>query len=112
MSVPKMSQALQNVTIGGGVEAALFPAKSKHVAGLVDGSETDVSSVYFSDKILITISQEGLLSQWVRGSLLYLVITVLAKSFFRFKYLSPRHLQPQSTLRCQQKVAMCFHLGI
>lgn len=54
------------MAIGGGVEPSPFPAATKHAAGLVNGQETDVSSVYFSDKILITISQEGRLSQWVR----------------------------------------------
>lgn len=66
MSVPELSRNLRDVDIGGGVEESRFPAATKHAAGLVNGIETDVSSVYFSDKILITISQEGRLSQWVR----------------------------------------------
>lgn len=65
MSDPAISQSLQNVDIGGGVEKSSFPAATKHAAGLVNGKQTDVSSIYFSDKILITISQEGRLSQWV-----------------------------------------------
>ncbi|EKD16426.1 uncharacterized protein L3040_008527 [Drepanopeziza brunnea f. sp. 'multigermtubi'] len=66
MSVPGISRGLENVDIGGGVDSSPFPAKSKYHAGLVSGIGTDVSSIYFSDKILITISQEGRLSQWVQ----------------------------------------------
>jgi proteasome assembly chaperone 3 len=51
--------------MGDNVEVTPFPAATKHAAGLVHGTQTDVSSVYFSDKILITISQGGRLSQWV-----------------------------------------------
>jgi hypothetical protein len=60
-----ISAALQNVDLDGGVEAARFPAATKQAVGLVNGTQTDVTSVYFADKILITISQGGRLSQWV-----------------------------------------------
>ena len=43
-----------------------FPAKGKEASGTVNGVATEVSSKSFSDKLLITISQEGRLSQWVR----------------------------------------------
>jgi len=65
MSIPILPTGLQDLEIGGGVEPARFPAPSKQAAGLVNGTQTDVSSVYFADKILITISQGGRLSQWV-----------------------------------------------
>jgi proteasome assembly chaperone 3 len=42
-----------------------FPAKSKQAAGLVNGVSTEVDSVYFADKIVITITQGGRLAQWV-----------------------------------------------
>jgi proteasome assembly chaperone 3 len=48
------------------VEHTPFPAPTKQAAGFVKGTYTDVSSIYFADKILITISQGGRLSQWVR----------------------------------------------
>ena len=48
-----------------------FPAKSKEASGAINGVATDVSSKSFSDKLLITISQEGRLSQWVRESSLF-----------------------------------------
>jgi proteasome assembly chaperone 3 len=42
-----------------------FPAATKQAAGLVDGVKTDVMVMNFSDKIMLTISQEGRLSHWV-----------------------------------------------
>jgi proteasome assembly chaperone 3 len=55
-----------------GVEHTPFPAPTKQAAGLVRGTHTDVSSIYFADKIMITISQGGRLSQWVRYTLILL----------------------------------------
>ncbi|KAJ5622915.1 hypothetical protein N7520_003476 [Penicillium odoratum] len=42
-----------------------FPAPTKQVAGLVDGVKTDVMVMNFSDKIMVTISQEGRLAHWL-----------------------------------------------
>ena len=42
-----------------------YPATTKQVAGLVDGQVTDVMIIYFTDKIMITITQDGRLAQWV-----------------------------------------------
>lgn len=42
-----------------------FPAATKQAAGMVNGILTDVMSVSFSDKILVTISQRGRLAHWV-----------------------------------------------
>lgn len=42
-----------------------FPAPSKQATGTVNGVETEVSCTNFADKILLTISQDGRLSQWV-----------------------------------------------
>ncbi|PHH87809.1 hypothetical protein CDD83_8374 [Cordyceps sp. RAO-2017] len=43
-----------------------FPAPSRRASGLVNGVPTAVTLLDFSDKILVTISQEGRLSQWVQ----------------------------------------------
>ncbi|KAL3957450.1 hypothetical protein ACCO45_008028 [Purpureocillium lilacinum] len=43
-----------------------FPVPSRRASGLVNGVATEVTSLSFSDKILVTISQEGRLSQWVQ----------------------------------------------
>ena len=42
-----------------------YPAQAKHAAGLVDGQLTDVMTLYFSDNIMVTITQGGRLAQWV-----------------------------------------------
>lgn len=42
-----------------------FPAQSKSATGPIDGVPTEASVLQFSDKILVTLSQEGRLSQWV-----------------------------------------------
>jgi proteasome assembly chaperone 3 len=59
-----MSVGLEDLNLGG-LDNAPFPAPVKQAAGLVKGIQTDVSSIYFADKIMITISQAGRLSQWV-----------------------------------------------
>lgn len=46
-----------------------YPAKTKEATGLVNGIPTNVMSVTFSDKILVTITQEGRLAQWVTATL-------------------------------------------
>lgn len=42
-----------------------YPAATKQVAGMVNGVKTDVMVMKFSDKIMVTISQEGRLAHWV-----------------------------------------------
>lgn len=42
-----------------------FPATTKQASGEVGGVLTDVMAVTFSDKILVTITQNGRLAQWV-----------------------------------------------
>ena len=42
-----------------------FPAKSKQAEGMVKDVSTKVDLVYFADKIVITITQDGRLAQWV-----------------------------------------------
>lgn len=59
-----LAAGIQDISLDG-IQETPFPTHSKTVAGLVGGAETDISSLAFSDKILITISQAGRLSQWV-----------------------------------------------
>ncbi|KAK8101192.1 uncharacterized protein PG998_007401 [Apiospora kogelbergensis] len=47
-----------------------FPAPSKQANGLIDGVETEAMVMHFSDKIMVTLSQEGRLSQWIQVPLL------------------------------------------
>ncbi|KAF5015685.1 hypothetical protein F66182_12891 [Fusarium sp. NRRL 66182] len=42
-----------------------FPAQTKQVAGKINGVLTDVLSIGFSDRILVTVSQEGRLAHWL-----------------------------------------------
>lgn len=51
------------------VTPAPFPACTKIASGAVNGIETTVTSIYFTDKILITITQSGRLAHWVHVSL-------------------------------------------
>ncbi|TDZ53444.1 hypothetical protein C8034_v007347 [Colletotrichum sidae] len=43
-----------------------FPAPSKQGTGTINGVPTEVASVAFSDKVMVTISQDGRLSQWIQ----------------------------------------------
>lgn len=45
-----------------------FPAKTKQATGTINGVPTEATSISFSDRIVVTISQEGRLSQWVSNS--------------------------------------------
>jgi proteasome assembly chaperone 3 len=47
------------------IAAAPFPAETKQATGDINGLTTEATSISFSDKILITITQEGRLAQWV-----------------------------------------------
>ena len=55
----------QSTMDGDSVRAEPFPAKSKRGVGTVNGVQTEVESLSFSDKIMITVSQGGRLAQWV-----------------------------------------------
>jgi proteasome assembly chaperone 3 len=42
-----------------------FPATAKQATGHIDGLPTEASSLFFADRILVTLCQDGRLSQWV-----------------------------------------------
>ncbi|KAJ9301339.1 hypothetical protein DTO271G3_1474 [Paecilomyces variotii] len=44
---------------------APFPATTKQTAGVINGVKTDVMSIGFADKILVTVSQKGKLAHWL-----------------------------------------------
>ena len=48
-----------------GVKSDPFPVQSKESIGKIDGVETKATTLFFADRILVTLSQEGRLSQWV-----------------------------------------------
>ena len=43
-----------------------YPAPTKQAAAEINRVKTDIMLMSFSDKIMITITQEGRLAQWVR----------------------------------------------
>ncbi|KPI41597.1 uncharacterized protein AB675_9377 [Cyphellophora attinorum] len=47
-----------------------FAAPTRQAAANIDGIKTDVMSISFADKIMITITQNGRLAQWVTVPLL------------------------------------------
>lgn len=47
------------------VESSPYPATTKQAAGLVSGTHTNVTVISFTDKIVVTIIQDGRLAQWV-----------------------------------------------
>lgn len=54
-----------NTMEGTQVVPEAFPAPSNKVQGTIDGVSTEAAVMYFEDKILVTLSQGGSLSQWV-----------------------------------------------
>ena len=49
---------------------AAYPAESKAATGDVNGVLTEVRVTLFKDKILVTVSQDGRLAQWVQANCL------------------------------------------
>lgn len=81
----KLSNFMMEVT---DVREETFPARSREANGLVNGVATEVTATNFADKILITISQEGRLSQWVTKPLVTKTVnTIFTNTHSRFKFL-------------------------
>jgi len=53
-----------------GAEFSSYPAPSQSVSATITGIPTTVTRIYFSDKILVTVSQAGRLNHWVHVPLL------------------------------------------
>lgn len=47
-----------------GAREEQFPARNRRETGTVNGVPTEATSMFFSDKIVVTLSQEGRLAQW------------------------------------------------
>ena len=63
-----VAREILNLSLAGAQKEVPYPADTKSVTGPVGGVETVIASIYFADKIMITISQAGRLSQWVSTS--------------------------------------------
>ena len=63
--------AASMVTVSRTPDSALanYPAITKQAAAIVDGIPTEVTSMLFADKIMVTITQEGRLAHWVKAFL-------------------------------------------
>jgi hypothetical protein len=68
--VADIEVSMASKSLGPDSSLATYPAITRQAAGLVNGIPTEVTSMLFADKILVTISQEGRLSQWVTNLLL------------------------------------------
>ncbi|KAF7550853.1 hypothetical protein G7Z17_g5437 [Cylindrodendrum hubeiense] len=76
-----------------------FPAPTREASGLVNGVATEVTSTSFSDKILVTISQEGRLSQWIQvpltgssGGMVEMALPSMSKGLLSSTHLTPKTL--------------------
>ncbi|KAI1096997.1 hypothetical protein F5B19DRAFT_15695 [Rostrohypoxylon terebratum] len=75
-----------------------FPAKSKAASGPIDGIPTEVSVLHFSDKILLTLSQEGRLSQWIQVPLSAPSSASVEMALANSSLLPMSHLTPKTLL--------------
>ncbi|KAK8058674.1 hypothetical protein PG994_009122 [Apiospora phragmitis] len=75
-----------------------FPARSKRANGLIDGMETEAMVMNFADKIMVTLSQEGRLSQWIQVPLLAPTPAAAEMSLPNPSLLPLTHLTPRTLL--------------
>ncbi|CAJ2508241.1 Uu.00g094270.m01.CDS01 [Anthostomella pinea] len=75
-----------------------FPAQSKRATGPIDGVATEASSLFFSDKILVTLSQEGRLSQWIQVPLSAPSPAAVDMALANASLLPMSHLTPKTLL--------------
>ncbi|OTA91780.1 hypothetical protein M434DRAFT_396964 [Hypoxylon sp. CO27-5] len=75
-----------------------FPARSKVATGSIDGVPTEASVLHFSDKILITLSQEGRLSQWIQVPLSAPLSATVDMALSNPSLLPMSHLTPKTLL--------------
>ncbi|KAF2878498.1 hypothetical protein BDV95DRAFT_480462 [Massariosphaeria phaeospora] len=47
------------------VKPSPFPATTKTATAIIKGAETTATTVYFTDKIMVTVTQNGRLAHWV-----------------------------------------------
>ncbi|KAL8993420.1 MAG: hypothetical protein Q9188_007333 [Gyalolechia gomerana] len=81
--------------------SAPYPATTKQAAGHIDGVLTHITSTSFSDKIMVTITQDGRLAQWIHVPLdvsnptatdQYLPLTTSEDSLLPMTHLTPKTL--------------------
>ncbi|KAI8623833.1 hypothetical protein F5Y19DRAFT_481303 [Xylariaceae sp. FL1651] len=75
-----------------------FPAASKQATGHIDGVATEASSLFFADRILITLCQEGRLSQWIQVPLSAPSPAAVDMALANASLLPMSHLTPKTLL--------------
>ncbi|KAL2760871.1 hypothetical protein ACRALDRAFT_1078584 [Sodiomyces alcalophilus JCM 7366] len=77
-----------------------FPAKTKQATGTINGVQTEATSVSFADRLVVTVSQEGRLSQWVQVPLASSAAAMVDMSLptSRQGMLPSTHLTPRTLL--------------
>ncbi|KAI1375259.1 hypothetical protein F4677DRAFT_145136 [Hypoxylon crocopeplum] len=75
-----------------------FPALSKSATGPIDGLSTEASVLHFSDKILLTLTQEGRLSQWIQVPLSAPSPATVDMALANGSLLPMSHLTPKTLL--------------
>jgi proteasome assembly chaperone 3 len=75
-----------------------FPAPTKQATGTIDGVPTEAASVSFEDKILVTLSQDGRLSQWIQVPLSAPSPATVEMALPNASLLPMSHLTPKTLL--------------
>ncbi|KAI1168972.1 hypothetical protein F5B18DRAFT_3921 [Nemania serpens] len=75
-----------------------FPAASKHATGQIDGVSTEATALFFADRILLTLCQEGRLSQWIQVPLSAPSPAAVDMALANESLLPMAHLTPKTLL--------------
>ncbi|KAI0433068.1 hypothetical protein F5Y09DRAFT_109076 [Xylaria sp. FL1042] len=75
-----------------------FPAASKHETGQIDGIATEATTLFFADRILLTLCQQGRLSQWIQVPLSAPSPAAVDMALANESLLPMSHLTPKTLL--------------
>ncbi|KAI8951418.1 hypothetical protein F4801DRAFT_288402 [Xylaria longipes] len=75
-----------------------FPAASNRATGQVDGVSTEATALFFADRILVTLCQEGRLSQWIQVPLSAPSPAAVDMALANESLLPMSHLTPKTLL--------------
>ncbi|KAJ2990918.1 hypothetical protein NUW58_g2725 [Xylaria curta] len=75
-----------------------FPAASNCATGQIDGVPTEATVLFFADRILLTLCQEGRLSQWIQVPLSAPSSAAVDMALANDSLLPMSHLTPKTLL--------------
>ncbi|KAI1362850.1 hypothetical protein F5Y08DRAFT_259670 [Xylaria arbuscula] len=75
-----------------------FPSASKRETGQIDGVATEATALFFADRILLTLCQEGRLSQWIQVPLSAPSPAAVDMALANESLLPMSHLTPKTLL--------------